>query len=205
MILQRFNDSLAVGARLNFSLLPDDKRITWLKFFAEAVIHLNSECTSLKGQLNEYSTVATSNMDHQEKSDFVKSVYPLIKSVMFGIFVRLIFPSLLEVTSTKDRRNLDSFGLTENCSLATLVFGTIFKTPEGTHTSPLIIGEDDACDMACASSNKDTPHSLDTPETRELLWYEFGLGTFSVRQLNITRNTYTSMIRDVVSKCRHIV
>jgi hypothetical protein len=30
---------------------------------------------------------------------------------------------------------------------------------------------------------------------------EFGLGTFSAKQLNTTRNTYTSMIRDVVSKC----
>jgi hypothetical protein len=200
LILQRFNDLLAVGARLNFSLLSDDKRIMWLKFFAEAVIHLNSECTSLKGQLNEYSTVATRNTDHQEKVDFVKSVCPLIKSVMFGIFIHLIFPSQLEVTSTKNRSNLVSFGLTENCALATFVFGTIFKTPQGTHTSPLIIGKDDACDMAC-TSNKDTPHSLDTPETRELLWYEFGVGTFSAKHLNNTRNTYTSMIRDVVSKC----
>ena len=35
---------------------------------------------------------------------------------------------------------------------------------------------------------------------REELWFDFGIRTFSIKSLNASRNTYTNMIREVVSK-----
>ena len=202
LILKQFNDSLSVGSRMDFMLVSEEIRLTWLKFFADTVIHLNRECNSLKAQLNEYRVTATTGFQQQEKADFVKLVSPTIKSGMFQIFLRLIFPSTLEVTTSKDRRSLVSFGLTEKCGLATLVFESIFNSFQGTASKPLTVVGDDASSFD--SSSISDPHEFDTPEKREVLWFDFGIGQLAVKTLNATRNTYTNVVRDVVSKFQFI-
>jgi hypothetical protein len=133
----------------------------------------------------------------REKAEFVKLVSPMIKNGMFQIFLRLIFPSTLEVTTSKDRRALLSFGLTEKCGLATLVFDSIFKSFHGTASKPLtVIGDDESS----VDSSTLLPHDFDTPEKREQLWFDFGIGKLAVKSLNATRNTYTNVVRDLVSK-----
>ena len=147
LILKQFNKSLSVAARMDFTLVSDENRLTWLKFFSDTVLKLNGECNSLKAQLNEYCEMTTTGVQLQEKGEFVKLVSPMIKSGMFQIFLRLIFPSTLEVTTSKDRRALLSFGLTEKCGLATLVFDTIFKSFQGTASKPLAIMGDDSSSL----------------------------------------------------------
>jgi hypothetical protein len=51
----------------------------------------------------------------------------MIKKATFNIFLCLIFPSMLEVTTSKDRKALLSFGLTEKCGLALLLFLRVFS------------------------------------------------------------------------------
>jgi hypothetical protein len=183
---------------MDFTLVSDENRLTWLKFFSDTVLKLNGECNSLKAQLNEYREMTTTGVQLQEKGEFVKLVSPMIKSGMFQIFLRLIFPSTLEVTTSKDRRALLSFGLTEKCGLATLVFDTIFKSFQGTASKPLAITGDDSSSLEYSAISE--PHEFDTPENREILWFDFGIGQYAVKTLNATRNTYTNIVRDLVSE-----
>jgi len=201
LILKQFNDSLSVGTRMDFTQESEENRLTWLKFFSDTVLHLNHECNSLKAQLNEYRETTTTCLQQQELAEFVKLVSPTIKSGMFQIFLRLIFPSTLEVTTSKDRRALLSFGLTEKCGIATLVFETIFKSFHGTASKPLTVIGDDASTVPTSIL---APHEFDTPEKREVLWFDFGIGRFTIKTLNNTRNTYTNVVRDLVSKFRFL-
>ena len=202
-IQHRFNESLSIGTKMDFTLLSYDNCLVWLKFFSDTVVKLNNECTLLRGQLDQYRDRASSDIEHQAKLDFVGKVIPAIKTAMFPIFVRLIFPSQLEVTSSRDRRALLSFGLSEKCDLATLVFDTavFFKnrSPEGNASKPVKMSEDPFPPLSLKSPSASL-HPFDTPEIREQLWFELGVGTFAVKQLNAARNTYTNLIREVVSK-----
>ena len=102
-ILEQFNDSLSVGSCMDFMLVSEENRLTWLKFFADTVLHLNRECNLLKAQLNEYHETTMTGLQLQENAEFIKLVSPMIKSGMFQIFLHLIFPtSTLEVTTSKD-------------------------------------------------------------------------------------------------------
>jgi hypothetical protein len=184
LILKRFNDSLTVGSRMDFMHASDESRLTWLKFFSKTALHLNRECELLKSQLNEYHETTKAGINHQEKADFVKLVTPVIKNGMFPIFLRLIFPSTLEVTTTKDRHSLMTFGLTDKCGLATLVFETIFKSFQGTASKPILFAGDEAANIGTTISE---PHEMDTDEQREVLWFDFGLGQLAIKALNSSR------------------
>jgi hypothetical protein len=202
-IQHRFNESLSIGTKMDFRLLSYDNCLVWLKFFSDTIVKLNNECTLLRGQLDQYRDRASSDVEHQAKLDFVGKVIPAIKTAMFPIFVRLILPSQLEVTSSRDRRALLSFGLSEKCDLAMLVFNTavFFKnrSPEGNASKPVNMSEDPFPPLSLKSPSASL-HPFDTPEIREQLWFELGVGTFAVKQLNAARNTYTNLIREVVSK-----
>lgn len=190
---ERFSKSLSIGTKMDFALLSEENRLLWLKFFADTVVKLNTECTLLRGQLDQYRVRATNDVESKAKVDFVNKILPLLKSGMFSIFIRLIFPSTVEVTSSRDRRALLSFGLNENSPFASLVFDSIFKSLQGTTaSSPVDIAEE----------NLSPPPTLkfDTPEHREELWLDLGVGTFAVKTFNTSRNTYTNLIREVVSK-----
>jgi hypothetical protein len=70
---------------MNFSLLSEEKKVTWLKFFSDTVLHVNRNCRALQGQVDEYNRTAHRNVEEKEKTDFVESAYPSIKNAMFGI------------------------------------------------------------------------------------------------------------------------
>ena len=84
---------------MDFLLVSEENRLSWLKFFANTVLYLNRECNSLKAQLNEYHETTTTGLQLQEKAEFVKLVRPMIKNAMFPIFLRLIFPSTQPIAS----------------------------------------------------------------------------------------------------------
>jgi hypothetical protein len=157
LTLTRFNESLKVGTQLDLSLLPEEKKDVWLKFLSNTVIHFHRETMALQGQLNEYRDTATVALGDKERADFVASVTPSIKTGMFGVFLQVIFASKVEVMTSKDRRALTSFGLTEWCGFATLVFRLIFKS-QGTASKPINVGAD---------SSSDALHPFDTPKMHE--------------------------------------
>jgi hypothetical protein len=200
-IQHRFNESVSIGTKMDVTLLTYENCLVWLKFFSDTVIKLNTECNMLRGQLDQYRDRASSETVHQAKVDFVRKVTPAIKTAMFPIFLRLIFPSKLEVTSSRDRRALLSFGLSEKCDLATLVFDTaVFKKSFDGNSSKGVNMIEDLSSPLSSKSPSVSVHSFDTPEMREQLWFELGVGTFAVKQFNASRNTYTNLIREVVSK-----
>jgi hypothetical protein len=77
---------------MDFRLLSEENRLTWLAFFADMVLHLNRECITLQSQLDEYRSTATTNLRNEEKLEFVKNVSPMIKKAMFNIFCRIQTP-----------------------------------------------------------------------------------------------------------------
>jgi hypothetical protein len=46
-IQHRFNESLSIGTKMDFTLLSHDNCLVWLKFFSDTVVKLNNECTLL--------------------------------------------------------------------------------------------------------------------------------------------------------------
>jgi hypothetical protein len=199
-VLQAFNDSVSKGTKMDFTVLTEEKRIEWLKFFSDTVVKLSNEVRVLRGQLDQYSERALVDSENQAKVNFTSKVSSAIKSGMFKIFTRLIFPSTVEVTSSRDRRALLSFGLTDKCALATLVFDAIFSSSQGTVSMPITVVDDISSPPSLTTVSSSKQHPFDTPSLRAQLWFDYGLGTFSVKTINATRNTYTNLIRDVVSK-----
>jgi hypothetical protein len=153
----------------------------------------------LRAQLNQYRDRVTSDNEHQVKVEFVAKASPVIKNAMFPIFLHLIFPSILEVTSSRDRRALVSFGLTEKCDLATLVFDAIFNSSVGSSSKPMNLIESQSLSPSLTSSSV-SGHAFDMPSMCEQLWFDLGVGTFAMKTFNASHNTYTNLIRDVVSK-----
>ena len=70
-----------------------------------------------------------------------------------------------------------------------LVFDEAFNTQLGIRTQPVTLDHD--------TSEK---HQFDTPKGRESLWFDYGIGSFTLKQFNKIRNTYTSQIREITSK-----
>jgi hypothetical protein len=188
-VLQAYNESLIVGGSLDFTFMSEDEHLMWLEFFSRSTARLNETCLSLQGQLAEYRKASTGNVENQEKLDFVEARFPVIKSVAFELFTRLIFASKVEVTTSKDQTSLMNVGLHETSGLATLAFYHVFNTQLGIRNQPVNIDHD--------PSEK---HQFDNPDGRKSLWFDHGMGSFTLKQLNKTRNTYTSQIRKVTSK-----
>ena len=113
---------------MDFTVLTKEKCIEWLKFFSDTIVKLSNEVRVLRGQLDQYSERALVDSENQAKVNFTSKVSSAIKSGMFKIFTHLIFPSTVEVTSSRDSRALLSFGLTDKCTLASLVFDAIFSS-----------------------------------------------------------------------------
>ena len=43
-------------------------------------------------------------------------------------------------------------------------------------------------------------HEFDSKEMRELLWFDYEVGSFAIKTFNSLCNTYMNFIREVVSK-----
>jgi hypothetical protein len=199
-LLMSFNQSLSVGTKMDFNLADDELRLKWLAFFSGAAVLFSNECTLLRAQLDQYRTSSSIDRDKMKKNEFVSHVLPRIKSGMFEIFLRLIFPSTVEVTDTRNRRVLTSFGLTHKCPLALLVFEHVFSTDPGTASEPIHLGvRDSSTDISSSTMPSANGHEFDSKVMRESLWFDHEVGSFSVKTLNSVRNTYTNFIREVVS------
>ena len=86
-ILHHYNESLIVGATLDFTLMSEEQHLMWLKFFLQSTARLNEACLSLQGQLTKYRMASTANIENKDKVDFVALACPVIRLCMFQIFI----------------------------------------------------------------------------------------------------------------------
>jgi hypothetical protein len=71
---------------MDFTVLTEEKRVEWLKFFSDTVVKLSNEVRVLRGQLDEYNEHALVDSENQVKVNFTSKVLSAIKSGMFKIF-----------------------------------------------------------------------------------------------------------------------
>jgi hypothetical protein len=116
---------------------------------------------------------------------------PLIKKRSHNLFIKLAFPSMIEVTMTNENA-LSTLGLTSTSPLARMVFDKFVFKPQGSSSVNAISRED--------NSLLTPHHECDTPNIRDDLWVNHGIGTFTIKEIGRTRNTVTSICRDVVHK-----
>jgi hypothetical protein len=116
---------------------------------------------------------------------------PLIKKRSHDLFIKLAFPSMIEVTTTNGKA-LSMFGLTSTSPLARMVFDEFVFKPQGSSSADPISPED--------NSSLTPRHEYDTPNIRDNLWVNHGIGTYTVKEIGRSRNTVTNICRDVVRK-----
>jgi hypothetical protein len=98
---------------------------------------------------------------------------PLIKKRSHDLFVKLAFRSMIKVTTTNGNA-LSTFGLASTFPLARMVFdGFVFK-PQGSSSADPISPE--------GNSLLTPRHEYDTPDIRDDLWVNHGIGTFTVKK-----------------------
>jgi hypothetical protein len=98
---------------------------------------------------------------------------------------------MIEVTTTNGKV-LSTFGLTSTSPLARMVFDEFVFKPQGSSSADPISPED--------NSLLTPRHEYDTPDIRDNLWVNHGIGTFTIKEIGRTRNTVTNICRDVVRK-----
>ena len=148
-----------------------------------------------------YITGVTEYRQNKDKVAFVSHILPRIKSGMLQIFLHLIFPSTLEVTSSCNQCALVSFGLTHMSSLASLVFKHVFNSLSGTASKPINLGVfDSSTNTTLSTTLSANGHEFDSKQECELLWFDFGVGLYAIKTFNSVYNTYINLIHEVVSK-----
>jgi hypothetical protein len=126
-----------------------------------------------------------------QRQAFAIEMLPLIKKRSHDLFLKLAFPSMMEVTTTNGN-SLSTFGLTSTSPLARMVFEEFVFKPQGSSSADPISPED--------TSFPRRRHEYDTPDIRDDLWVNHGIGTFTIKELGRVRNTVTNLCRDVVRK-----
>ena len=200
-LLMSFNQSLSVGIKMDFNHVPDELCLKWLEFCSGTTVIFSNECNLLCAQLDQYRTSSSIDTENKKKEEFVSHVLPRIKSSMIKIFLHLIFPSTVEVTDTCNQRALTGFGLAHKCSLTLLVFEHVFNTVPGTASKHIHLGvHDSSTNISSSTTLSANGHEFDSKEMRELLWFDYKVGSFAIKTLNSVCNTYTNFICEVVSK-----
>ena len=168
--LMSFNQSLSLGIKMDFNLVPDELRLKWLKFFSGATVIFSNECNLLHAQLDQYHTSSSIDTENKKKEEFVSHVLPRIKSGMFEIFLCLIFLGTVEVTDTHNQHACTGFGLTHKCSLALLVFEHVFNTDPGTASKSIHLGvRDSSTNISSSTMPSANGHEFDSKVMRKLL------------------------------------
>jgi hypothetical protein len=111
---------------------------------------------------------------------------PLIKKRSHNLFVKLAFPSMIEVTTTNGKA-ISTFGLTSTSPLARMVFDEFVFKPQGSSSANPISPED--------NSLLTPRHEYDTPNIRDDLWVNHGIGTFTIKEISRTHNTVSNVVR----------
>jgi hypothetical protein len=193
--LSLFQATLDVMSTIDFSTLANDKSIEWNVCLSQSCRRLVDEYSILKKQICSLQASSVETNKTTEKQAFTNNLIPVIKKRSHDLFLKLAFPSMIEVTTTNGKA-LSMFGLTSTCPLARMVFDEFVFKPQGSSSADPIAPED---------TSIPTPrHHYDSPEIRDDLWVNRGIGTLTVKELGRVRNTFTNICRDVVRNCPHL-
>ena len=183
------NETLAVMSKVNFSSLDHKKSIEWNFALSKTCLRFSQEMSLLKQHQAALRRTAEIDAESQNRAAFAKCVAPLIKKHCYIAFSKLVFPSHLEVTTTA-MNGLAIYGLTSTCALAKCIFDdVVFKQHGSCARDSISIDNKDSC---C--------HPFDTPQIRDDLWVNHGIGSLSVQEVGRVRNTVTNICREATSK-----
>jgi hypothetical protein len=98
---------------------------------------------------------------------------------------------MIEVTTTNGK-TLTMFGLTSTSPLARMVFDKFVFKPQGSSSADPISPKDNSLLTSC--------HEYDTPDIRDDLWVNHGIGTYTIKEIGCTHNTINNICCDVVRK-----
>jgi len=185
-----FMETLDVMANVDFSSLSHDKSIEWNISLSKSCLRFYEEMTRLQHQVSSLQDTTNKKAETHKRDVFAKDAYPLIKKHCHKVFTRMVFPSKLEVTTTMGT-TLCGFGLTSTCALANYIFDEIVFKHHGTSAHDIICVDDQSAHCR---------HEYDTPQIRNDLWVNYGIGSVSVKEVGRIRNTITNICRDATSK-----
>ena len=122
--------------RLTFLLFPKTRALSGMSLFLNLVFIFPKSTPSLRNvSLPSNLLPLTQNITTQRQA-FATKMLPLIKKRSHDLFVKLAFPSMIEVTTTNGNA-LSTFGLTSTCPLARMVFDEfVFKAQASSSISP---------------------------------------------------------------------
>jgi hypothetical protein len=186
-----FKETLEVMSKIDFSTLSNAKSIEWNMSLSQSCRRLSHEYSRL---MNHLSLLQESDIEKKKTvamEVFAHAKYPLIKKHSHDLFIKMPFPSTLEVTTTNGK-SLSIFGLTSACPIATIVFDDLLFKPQGSSAKDSISTDD--------QPSTQPRHEYDSPSIRAELWVNHGIGTWTVKELGHIRNTVTNLIRDVLRK-----
>ena len=175
--------------KMDYGSLPHEKSIKWNVALSQTCLRLSQEMSLLHHQLSSLVDRNKESADCHERDEFAKSTFPLIKKQGHRLFTKVIFPSNGEVTTTMPTA-LTGFGLSSTCAFANFIFDEIvFKLPGSTNS-----------DSSSSIELNNPPHPYDTAPIRADLWFNYGIGSFTVKEVGRLCNTITNICRDATSK-----
>jgi uncharacterized protein YozE (UPF0346 family) len=185
-------ETISVMSKIDFSSLSPEKSIEWNVALSKTCLRFSHEVGNLYRQLSSLQERNNHTSSMREMDEFAKSTFPLIKRVGHSTFIKIIFPSLAEVTTTTPTA-LASYGLSSTCPLANHIFDEVVFKPHGTSNQDAI---------SSFIERLPPPHRYDNATLRKELWDNYGIGSFAVKEVGRMRNTVTNLCRDATSKSR---
>jgi hypothetical protein len=177
--------------RLTFLLFPKTRALSGMFLYPNLVTVFLKSTPSLRKISLRSNLMPSRQISLLRGKHLPTKCSPLIKKRSHGLFVKLAFPSMIEVTTTNGRALL-MFGLTSTSPLARMVFDKFVFKPQGSSSADPISPED--------NSLLSPHHEYDTLNIRDDLWVNHGIDTFTIKEIGCTRNTVTNICRDVVRK-----
>jgi hypothetical protein len=166
-------------SKINFSTLSEDKSIEWNITLSQSCCCLSKEYSLLKKHFLLFKSTALQTNITTHRQAFTNKMLPLIKKCSHNLVVKLAFPSVIEVTTTNGN-SLSTFDLTSTSPLARMVFGKFVFKPQGSSSGADPISPEDKSFL--------TPHhEYDTPDIRDDLWVNYGIGTFTIKEIGHTQ------------------
>jgi hypothetical protein len=143
-----FQSTLNIMSRINFSTLSKDKSSEWNVALSKSCCHLSKEYSLLKKHFSlfKYSALEMNITTHRQA--FTNKMLPLIKKCSHNLFIKLAFPSMIEVTTTNGNA-LSMFGLTSTSPLARMVCDEFVFKPQGSRSANPISPEDNLLLTPC--------------------------------------------------------
>jgi hypothetical protein len=189
------SETLTVMSKIDFHSLSPDKNIEWNVALSQMCLRFSQHLSTLYHQIATLEECNKHTTSMREMDDFAKSTFPLIKRVSHSMFIKIIFPSVAKVTTTTPTA-LASYGLSSTCPLANHIFDEIVFKPHGTSNQDAI---------PTFVDHLLPTHQYDNATMRKELWDNYGIGSFSVKEVGRMRNTVTNLCHDATSKSHFIL